>query len=114
MNLLFDELAKSYSEIQNTGTRNIDTLPLQYNEYSFRQQQSLGSEAVAKQLQYWEEKLSSFTPLDIAGQRVKHERGHERAKDRNIVLDKNVLSGIKNISELHDVSMFVVFLSVFI
>lgn len=113
LNLLFDELVKSYNEIHQTGVSNIDPLPYQYSAYSLRQQQLLANGEWAQQLQYWEEKLSGSTPLDIAGQIHTHKQLNETTSEKCLVLKEDIISGIRNISELNDVSMFVVFLSIF-
>ncbi|MBK9394964.1 MAG: AMP-binding protein [Uliginosibacterium sp.] len=114
INSLVDELKKLCSARAEGRTSQLAELPVQYADYAIWQRQWLQGERLARELDYWRERLAGMpmvldVPLDYPRPAVQTFEGAGCALD----LPEVVAAGISALGQRHRVTLFMTLLAVF-
>ncbi len=107
LGILYDELAKLYAAFHAGLPSPLPELPIQYVDYALWQHEELAGESLAKQLDYWRERLSGRLPvLEIPGDRPRPAQMSYRGEVLRTVLDVDGWEAVKRFSRAEGVTPF--------
>src|SRR6266576_4205538 len=114
ISILFRELARSYEGFVDDKEPELPELPVQYAEYAQWQREYISSDAVAKQVEYWKNKLAGAqTILDLP---VDHPRPNTHSwhgATEDLTLDSRVLAELKKFAQQEGATLFMASMAVF-
>jgi len=114
ISILFRELARSYEGFVDDKEPELPELPVQYAEYAQWQREYISSDAVAKQVEYWKNKLAGAqTILDLP---VDHPRPNTHSwhgATEELILDSRILAELKKLAQQEGATLFMVSMAAF-
>ncbi len=114
LQILRRELSTLYDAFLRNTSPELEDLPVQYADYSVWQRDVLAGERMAKQLEYWKRQLDGAPsaidlPLDHPRPALNTTSGAKRA----IVIPRDVLEGLQDLSRHQGVTLFMTLLGAF-
>ena len=111
--LFMRELSTIYGAHVAQSQASLPTLPIQYADYAYWQQQWLKSEQATRQLAYWQEKLAGAEPLRLPGDLASPPQRTQRGASRSYALSTALTEKLKSFSRQENTTLFVTLLTAF-
>jgi len=113
MAVLLGEFAEISGALSERRPFRLEPLPVQYSDYSIWQRQYLRAEVLAAKLNYWEEKLKAVSVLNLPADFVRPAIRSTSGASLRIRMDKELLAGLKTLSQQEGVTLFMTLLAAF-
>ncbi|MEP0857574.1 amino acid adenylation domain-containing protein [Trichocoleus sp. DQ-U1] len=105
--IFVQELETIYNAFSNNLPSPLPELPLQYADFTLWQRQRFNEEVLARQLDYWVQKLAA--PLQQSGYQQDRESkinsNSDRASSYSLVLEGNIVASLEDLSRFHNVTI---------
>ncbi|MEM9927323.1 MAG: amino acid adenylation domain-containing protein [Cyanobacteria bacterium P01_D01_bin.50] len=88
-------------------------LPIQYVDFAVYQQQWLQGEELTAQINYWKQQLQNLSVLELPTDNPRKPVQTFRSATESILISKEVLDGLKNLSKKQSVTLFMSALAAF-
>ena len=114
MGILTKELCYLYETFTQNLTPSLPNLPIQYVDFAFWQRQHLQGNLLAKQFNYWQEKLTECPPiLPLPIDKSRPPIQTFVGKTIDFFVNPDLTQQLKHLSQKYNVTLFVTLLSVF-
>ena len=114
ISILFRELARCYEGFLNKKTPELPELPIQYAEYAQWQREYISSEVLAKQVEYWKNKLAGAqTILDLPVDHPRPATHTWHGATEELIFDSQVLAELKKLALQERATLFMVSMAAF-
>jgi amino acid adenylation domain-containing protein/non-ribosomal peptide synthase protein (TIGR01720 family) len=111
--ILVKELELLYQGFVTGNEVELPALPIQYADYSIWQRNYLSGEILAKKLDYWTTKLQNTQALELPTDFVRPSIQSTEGKSYGFLLNKEIASGLNNISKAQNTTLFMTLLSIY-
>jgi amino acid adenylation domain-containing protein len=91
----------------------LEPLPLQYRDYAAWQRESLQGERLETQFDYWRQRLTGASPLDLPVDRPRPATRSHRGGVHRFQVDGETAAGLRALAREQGVTMFMLLLTVF-
>lgn len=112
MGIFNKELLTAYKAFENGKEPSLPELKVDYTDFSNWQHNSLKSDTIKNQLEFWRDKLYEVTPSSLPYSSGRKNRGRAAAQKR-FELDSQSVNSLKQIAKKCEVTTFIVFLATF-
>jgi Acyl carrier protein len=106
----FDILYRAYSGQENNP---LVPLAIQYADYAAWQREYLSGERLGAKLDYWKKQLAGVELLDLPTTYPRPAEQSYRGKNLNFSLNRSVSEGLQQLSQRHQVTLFMTLLGAF-
>jgi amino acid adenylation domain-containing protein len=113
MSVLIKEVAALYEAYRRGEQSPLPELAVQYGDYAVWQREWLAGEVLEQQLAYWREQLSGATQLELPTDRPRPPVQSFRGAHYQFVVEEEVWSGLREMSQREGVTVFMVLLAAF-
>lgn len=115
VNLLWNEVSRSYAAYQEGGRADLPALHLQYGDWAARQNLELASERAARGLAFWTEKLANPPAVtEFPGARRRPSKPSFRGRWESLPLSKVACTAVRRLAAEERTTPFTVYLSAFL
>ena len=111
--ILVKELMEFYDAALEQRTPNLNPLPIQYADYALWQRKHLAGDYLSKQLDWWEQHLTGFSPLELPTDYPRPASISTRGDSMGFVIDTELATNLKQLSAQHGATLFMTMLSAF-
>ena len=111
--LLTGEILKLYNGYTSGESVHLPTLPIQYADFAVWQRQWLRDEALETQIAYWQKHLDGVPVLDLPTDHPRPVMQRKRGAVRSADMPKDLLDGLKRLSDQEGVTLFMTLLAAF-
>ncbi|MBI0421286.1 amino acid adenylation domain-containing protein [Acinetobacter sp. ACIN00229] len=114
INVLAEELDRLYEAFSNGSVNPLADLSVQYVDFAAWQHNWLGGDVIDKQVDYWRNKLKNLNSmLDLPFNKSPTTLTSHRANSISIILEADVVTSLRKISQKNQVTIFIFLISVF-
>ncbi|MFE2173114.1 amino acid adenylation domain-containing protein [Kitasatospora sp. NPDC059462] len=113
MGVLTRELAALYAALREGRPSPLAPLPVQYADFAVGQREWLRGEILDRQLDYWRERLSGLTPLDLPADHPRPAVRSGRGAEYEFTVPPQVASALGALSRREGATMFMTLLAAF-
>jgi amino acid adenylation domain-containing protein len=114
ISILFRELARCYEGFVNQKEPELPELPLQYVEYAQWQREYVSAEVLAKQVEYWKNKLAGAqTILDLPADHPRPATHSWHGATEELIFDSQILAELKKLAQQEGATLFMVSMAAF-
>src|SRR6202158_5261718 len=114
ISILFRELAHCYEAYASGREPQLPELPIQYVEYAQWQREYIAGELLAKQVEYWKNKLAGAqTILDLPTDRPRPTTHSWHGATEELIFDGQVLAALKEFAQTEGATLFMVSMAAF-
>ena len=114
ISILFRELARCYEGSVNQKEPELPELPLQYVEYAQWQREYVSAEVLAKQVEYWKNKLAGAqTILDLPADHPRPATHSWHGATEELIFDSQILAELKKLAQQEGATLFMVSMAAF-
>ncbi|WP_193212027.1 non-ribosomal peptide synthetase [Luteolibacter marinus] len=106
MTVLTEEIAAIYQALHEGRACPLDPLPIQYGDYSVWQREHLESPALARQMQYWKQKLAGMNELDLPTDRPRPAAKSWRGELVSALLPRDLTGRLQAIAARNGATLF--------
>ncbi|HJT58683.1 MAG TPA: amino acid adenylation domain-containing protein, partial [Ktedonobacteraceae bacterium] len=107
------ELCTLYNAFAQGKTSPLPDLPIQYADFACWQRQQLQGEMLDAQVDYWRDRLSEGTPLELPTDRSRPPVQTFRGTTQALLLPASLKEGLKQLSQREGVTLFMTLLAAF-
>jgi amino acid adenylation domain-containing protein len=111
--IIIKELAERYAAYVEDRLPQLAALPLQYADYALWERTWLVGEVLEKKLNYWKDKLSGVTTLNLPTDHIRPAIQSTRGAGRKFLLDKELSEQLKALSYEQGTTLFMTLLAAF-
>ncbi|MCK5684925.1 non-ribosomal peptide synthetase, partial [bacterium] len=111
--IMLKELDTLYNSIVNNTEPVLSTQKLQYPDYSLWQRQWMKGPELSGQLEYWKNKLTGYTNLDLPLDKVRPPVLGNMGKSFTIHIDKNIEDSVKKVCQDNQITLYMFMLAAF-
>ncbi|ARU62851.1 hypothetical protein CBW65_19120 [Tumebacillus avium] len=111
--VLMRELVALYNAFSAGQPSPLPDLPIQYGDYAIWQREYLEGETLDTQVNYWKDKLSGLTPLQLPTDFPRPPMQTYRGAAESFELPEKVASLLRSLSQRHQVTLFMTMLAAF-
>lgn len=112
MGILIDELGELYRAFHQAEPASLPPLPIQYPDFAAWQRQWLSGERLHQQMEYWRKALAGAPALlELPTDRPRPAIQHFAGGTVPIVIGAKTVTALKELSQRHDVTLFMSLLS---
>jgi amino acid adenylation domain-containing protein/non-ribosomal peptide synthase protein (TIGR01720 family) len=114
MQVMVDEFSALYQAAVEDRVVNLKSLPVNYSDYARWQRDWLQAGEGARQLSWWREQLAgSQAPLELPSELTRPARRTERGASLALNVDRELLAGLRQLAQAHQVTLFMLLLASF-
>src|SRR6202158_5559227 len=114
ISILFRELAHCYEAYASGREPELPELPIQYVEYAQWQREYITGEVLAKQVQYWKNKLAGAqTILDLPTDRPRPTTHSWHGATEELIFESQVRAALKEFAQTEGATLFMVSMAAF-
>jgi amino acid adenylation domain-containing protein/non-ribosomal peptide synthase protein (TIGR01720 family) len=114
MQVMVDEFSALYQAAVDGNAASLATLAVNYSDYARWQRDWLEAGEGARQLTWWREQLAgSQPPLELPSELTRPARRTERGASLALNVDRELLAGLRQCAQEHQVTLFMLLLAIF-
>ena len=113
VSLFLNELLESYRSKVEARKANLPELPIQYLDYALWQREQLKGALLEQKLEYWKEKLTGLSTLDIPTDYVRPKEQSTKGRVLSTKLNNVFTAALKQLAQEQGVTLFMLLLSAF-
>ncbi|GGB26258.1 non-ribosomal peptide synthetase [Puia dinghuensis] len=109
--ILVEEVVELYNSYCEGRVPRLSPLPIQYADYAIWQRRHFDGAVFDKKLDYWRQKLTDLTPIDLPTDRPRSAEQSPAGGIVSLSIPKDLIEKLMRLSREHDMTLYMVLLS---